>query len=186
MRVEPKPTTKYPFWIRKLFRGQEKKYHAILQPTMLWGRHPRLLALFLLMFKYFMRKKSLLPPDVRSLVMIRVSQLNWCSFCVDLNVSIFMENAGVAEKVDALDSWKQSPLFSPEEKAALAYTDAMTDSSQQVSDAHIAHLRTFLSDDAIVELTALLAYQNMSAKFNAALDVPPQGLCKLPVARQAN
>jgi alkylhydroperoxidase family enzyme len=41
----------------------------------------------------------------------------------------------------------------------------------------IARLRQHFSDDAIIELTALIAYQNLSSKFNAALDVPAQGFC---------
>jgi alkylhydroperoxidase family enzyme len=41
-------------------------------------------------------------------------------------------------------------------------------------------IRTHFNDDAIVELTGLIAFQNMSSKFNSALDLPAQGLCKLP------
>jgi hypothetical protein len=41
-------------------------------------------------------------------------------------------------------------------------------------------LRRHFSDDAIIELTALIAYQNMSSKFNAALGVPSQGFCAMP------
>jgi alkylhydroperoxidase family enzyme len=43
----------------------------------------------------------------------------------------------------------------------------------------VVDLRKHFDDDTIVELTALIAFQNMSSKFNAALDVPPQGFCKL-------
>lgn len=42
-----------------------------------------------------------------------------------------------------------------------------------------ARLREHFSDDAIIELTALIAFQNLSSKFNAALQVPPQGFCAL-------
>jgi hypothetical protein len=44
----------------------------------------------------------------------------------------------------------------------------------------MSQLRQYFVDDAIVELTALIAFQNMSSKFNSALAVPPQGFCKLP------
>jgi alkylhydroperoxidase family enzyme len=40
-------------------------------------------------------------------------------------------------------------------------------------------LKKYFNDDQVVELTALIAFQNMSAKFNTALDIPSQGLCKL-------
>ena len=44
----------------------------------------------------------------------------------------------------------------------------------------MARLRAHFDEDAMVELTALIAFQNMSSKFNAALGVAPQGFCRLP------
>jgi hypothetical protein len=44
----------------------------------------------------------------------------------------------------------------------------------------MAFLKRQFDDDAIIELTALIAFQNMSSKLNTALDVPPQGFCRLP------
>ena len=49
----------------------------------------------------------------------------------------------------------------------------------------MARLKRRFDDDAIVELTALIAFQNLSSKFNAGFDVPPQGFCRLP-ARVGN
>ena len=62
----------------------------------------------------------------------------------------------------------------------LDYTEAMT-GLDGVSDEQAARLRPWFDDDALVELTGLIAFQNMSAKFNAALDIAPQGFCQLPV-----
>jgi len=53
-------------------------------------------------------------------------------------------------------------------------------SDQEPDDAVHAELRRHFDEDAVVELTGLIAFQNMSSKFNAALDVPPQGFCRLP------
>ncbi|MCZ7593652.1 MAG: hypothetical protein M5U16_01105 [Hyphomicrobium sp.] len=47
----------------------------------------------------------------------------------------------------------------------------------------IERLRCHFDDDGIVELTALIAFQNMSSKFNSALGVPAQGFCRLPADR---
>jgi len=49
-----------------------------------------------------------------------------------------------------------------------------------VTDELVEQLKGFFDDDGIVELTGLIAFQNLSSKFNSALDVPPQGFCKLP------
>jgi alkylhydroperoxidase family enzyme len=56
----------------------------------------------------------------------------------------------------------------------------MTRSDLGVDDALFARLKDHFDDDAIIELTAIIAYQNMSSKFNAALGVPAQGFCRTP------
>lgn len=53
----------------------------------------------------------------------------------------------------------------------------ITRSDQRVSDEIMASLRSHFTDDAIVDLTGLIAFQNMSSKFNSALEVPAQGFC---------
>jgi alkylhydroperoxidase family enzyme len=87
--------------------------------------------------------------------------------------------AGLSEeKLLALDAADPaaSPLFSEVEWIALAYADAMTRSDQDVDDALFARLREHFDDDAIVELTATIAWENASSRFNRALRVPSQGL----------
>ncbi|MCI5145278.1 MAG: hypothetical protein D3923_07035 [Candidatus Electrothrix sp. AR3] len=51
---------------------------------------------------------------------------------------------------------------------------------QQVSENLLEHLNSFFDEDGIVELTGLITFKNLSSKFNAALDVLPQGFCKIP------
>jgi alkylhydroperoxidase family enzyme len=82
------------------------------------------------------------------------------------------------EKIDALPDYATSPNYSEKERTALEYADAMTITGQEVSDELFARLRGFLDDDAIVELTATIAWENASSKFNRALRVPSQGLWK--------
>jgi len=85
-----------------------------------------------------------------------------------------------AAKVEALEHWRTSDLYSPAERAALDYTEAMTITGQGVTDAGMTELRRHFTDDAVIELTGLVAFQNLSSKFNSALDVPPQGFCRRP------
>ena len=81
-------------------------------------------------------------------------------------------------KVEALSNWRESDIFEEKEKIALEYAEAMTYSDQQVSDQLMQRLRQHFDDDSIVELTGLVAFQNLSSKFNSALDVPSQGFCQ--------
>ncbi len=56
----------------------------------------------------------------------------------------------------------------------------MTRSDVQVDDGLMARLKEQFDDDAIVEITGLIAFQNMSSEFNSALAVTPQGFCQMP------
>lgn len=84
---------------------------------------------------------------------------------------------GVPEaKILALDAHQSSAHFDPAEKAALAYADAMTRSDEDVDDALFSRLREHFDDDAIVDLTAVIAWENASSKFNRALRIGSQHL----------
>ncbi|HYY42330.1 MAG TPA: hypothetical protein VE775_06315 [Pyrinomonadaceae bacterium] len=80
------------------------------------------------------------------------------------------------EKILTLAAYADSPLYTDAERAALEYADAMTITGRDVSDELFARLREFYNDDEIIELTALIAWENSSSKFNRALRVPAQKL----------
>jgi alkylhydroperoxidase family enzyme len=83
------------------------------------------------------------------------------------------------EKLDALvGDYQTSALFTDAEKTALEYADVMTDTSRDVDDALFARLQKHFDDDAIAELTMVIAWENASSKFNRALRIPSQGLWK--------
>ena len=80
------------------------------------------------------------------------------------------------EKILELDEYATSPLYDEQEHAALEYADRMTITSQDVDDKLFSRLRRFFDEDALVELTAAIAWENSSSKFNRALRVPSQRL----------
>ena len=180
MRVPVKSKQSYSILVKPFFWNQKRKYGEILKPGMLWGRVPRLFAAVAILYGVLDRRSSPLDPVLRSLVTVRVSQINWCTFCVDINSATLAERSGSMEKVTELQQWRSSELFDEKERVALEYTEAVTYSDQQVSDELVDRLKKFFDEDAIVELTGLIAFQNMSSKFNSALDVPSQGFCSLP------
>lgn len=179
MRIEVKPDRAYAWFIRPFFWLQKRNYGQVLIPGKCWGapqavrrgRHP---------LRRHQPQALPIDPVLRSLVTVRVSQLNWCRFCVDINAMTLVKRAGSSDKVEALARWRDSPLFDERERAVLDYAEAMT-GLDGVSDEQAARLKPWFDDDALVELTGLIAFQNMSAKFNAALDIAPQGFCQLPV-----
>jgi AhpD family alkylhydroperoxidase len=126
------------------------------------------------------RRSSPIAPALRSLVTVRVSQINHCAFCVDINSETLAKRGMPMAKIETLENWCGNPLFAPEEQVALEYAEAMT--INRVDDDLRRRLKQYWDDDAIVELTGLIAFQNLSSKFNAALAVPSQGFCRLPRA----
>ena len=86
---------------------------------------------------------------------------------------------GVSDaKIEALENYATSELYDATERLALEYADCMTITGRDVSDELFARLRACYSDDEIVELTATIAWENSSSKFNRALRVPSQKLWK--------
>jgi alkylhydroperoxidase family enzyme len=82
------------------------------------------------------------------------------------------------EKILGLEEYATSPLYDEKERAALEYAERMTFTDQDVDDELFSRLRGFFDEDALVELTAAIAWENSSSKFNRALRVPSQGLWK--------
>ncbi len=171
----------YPWYLRLMFRLQRRRYGRELEPVRLWARMPAVFLAMSAMYRALDRKFSRIEPALRSLVQVRISQINGCDFCVDLN-SFLGLGRGIAEnKLRALPQFEDSTPFSEREKAALAYAEAATRSDLRVDAVLVSRLRQHFDDQAIVELAALIAYQNMSSKFNAALGVPAQGFCAVPI-----
>lgn len=180
MRILPRPLEAYPWYLRPFFWNQRRKYGAVLDSALLWARAPKLFLGVALLYGMIDRKTSPIEPALRSLVTVRVSQINWCRFCVDLNTATLLKRGARFEKVEALENWRESELFNARECAALDYTEAATRSDRRVDDDIVMRLKEHFDDDAIVELTGLIAFQNMSSKFNSALGIEAQGFCKVP------
>ena len=174
------PAARYPWYVRLIFRLQRRKYGRPLESALLWGRMPRAFLMLTLLYRTIDRADSPLEARLRSLVQVRVSQLNWCRFCVDLNSAAALERHTTPDTLAALEDFEASPAFSERERAALAWAVALTDPARGVDDALFARVCKQFSEQEIVELTALASFQNLSSKFNAALAVPAQGFCAIP------
>ena len=177
MRIAPADPAHSPWYLRLFFRRQKRVYGAVLDASLMWARVPRLFLGVAALYGGIDRRSSPVPPALRSLVTVRVSQIN---HCVDVNTKTLLERGISEEKAHALTDWRTGPLFDARERAALDYAEAMTYSDRDVDDGLMARLKEHFDDDAVFDLTALIGFQNMSSKVNAALDVPAQGFCRLP------
>ena len=86
---------------------------------------------------------------------------------------------GVSDaKIKALHDYATSELYTEAERTTLEFADAMTITGRDVSDELFGRMRTYYDEDQLVELTAAIAWENASSKFNRAMRVPSQELWK--------
>lgn len=164
---------RYPYvlYIRPLLALLRRKSGTLSEAVRLWGRAPAAFLGFLWMLAVLERRGSPIDAGLRSLIRTRISQLEVCAFCIDLNGNRALERGVTQDKLLALPDHAVSPLYTDSEKVALAYAEAITLTGRQVDAELMTRLQHHYDDDAIVELAALIAHQNLSAKFNTALGV---------------
>lgn len=102
------------------------KYAERLKPGLLWARPPLLFLAIAGLYGVIDRKRSPLDPVLRSLVTVRVSQINWCRFCIDINSATLLKRGASFDKVGALENWREAKLFDEREQVALEYAEAVT------------------------------------------------------------
>jgi AhpD family alkylhydroperoxidase len=95
------------------------------------------------------------------LVKIRASQINGCAFCIHMHTREARARGETEERLYLLDAWRESPLYSERERAALAWTEAVTLVAQtHVPDAIHDEARAQFSEEELVKLTLLVATIN--------------------------
>lgn len=170
-------TSHYPWYIRLIFWVQKRKYGQVLNSALVWGKSPMIFLALSWFYRCIDRKNSPLSPTLKTLIIVRVSQLNECSFCIDLNTSILIQRGFDLKKIQSLSFWQKSEVFDDLEKLVLEYTEAVTESKNKIDEQLRIRMSQHFNETEIVEITAIIAFQNMSTKFNNAFDIKPQGFC---------
>ena len=107
-------------------------------------------------------EESGLEKSLLHLVKLRASQINSCSFCVDMHSKEAMRDGDTQQRVFLVSAWKESPLFSERERAALAYTEAVTlISNAGVPDALYEETREHFSEEELVKLSVAIGMINV-------------------------
>ena len=95
------------------------------------------------------------------LVKIRASQVNACAFCLDMHTRDARSAGEAEERIYLLNAWRESPLYTDRERAALAWTEAVTLVTQgHVPDEVFAEARSQFSEEEMVKLTLLVTTIN--------------------------
>lgn len=123
--------------------------------------------------------KSSLDPALLHLAEIRASQINGCTFCLDMHVKQATIHAEKAIRLHHIAAWRESNLFTPRERAALAWTEALTTLSPLgVPDDLFERVRGQLSEQELTALTYAVMVINGWNRINVAFQTPPGVLDK--------
>jgi alkylhydroperoxidase family enzyme len=123
-------------------------------------------------------KKLQLPLEIIFLIREQVARLNICLFCVDIGRVFATESSMNVDKLDALDRYRDSPLFSDAERAALDYVTELT-RDKKVQSSTFAGMSRFYSERAICEIVWLVASEHLYNLTNLGLNIHSDKLCDI-------
>ena len=115
-----------------------------------------------------------LEPSLRELVKLRASQINGCAYCVDMHSHDARALGETEQRLYSLPTWRESPFYSDRERAALAWTDALTlVAVDHVPDAVFEQVRPHFTDEELANLTLAIGTINAWNRFGVGFrDVP--------------
>ena len=99
-------------------------------------------------------RKAGLEPDLLELVRLRASQINGCAFCIDMHTKDARTHGESEQRLYAVSAWHEAPFYSERERAALAWTEAVTQISEDhVPDEIYNHVKKYFTEKELVDLT---------------------------------
>lgn len=110
------------------------------------------------------------------LVDLRASQLNGCAFCIDMHVKEARLHGDRELRLHHLATWRESPLFTPRERAALTWTEALTQIAAGVPDALYAEVLAEFGERGLAALSFRVVAINGGNRLNVAFRTPPGAL----------
>jgi AhpD family alkylhydroperoxidase len=123
-----------------------------------------------------------LEQSLMELVKTRASQINGCAFCIDMHTKDARAAGETEQRLYALNAWRETPFFTERERAALAWTEAVTRIGGGVSDDLYAEVRQHFSEKELVDLTwavaAINAWNRVAISFRS---VPGKYQPKQPI-----
>ena len=149
----------------------------------LW--HNRRVMRSVLSFEQRVRRWDALDRHLSTYATLASAGVIGCSWCLDFGYFMAHHDDLDLEKVREVPRWRDSTAFSPLERDVMAYAEAMSVTPPTVDDELVARLLDALGAPAVVELTQLVALENMRSRFNSAAGLESQGYaeaCALPLA----
>ena len=136
------------------------------------NKYPQALKAMRALHEYL--EHSTLDPMLHELVSFRASQMNGCAWCLDMHSKELRAHGVAEQKVYLVSAWRESPLYTERERAALAWTEALTRlEHQEVPDSVYEEARRHFSEAELVDLTLAAISINGWNRLNVALRTVP-------------
>ena len=107
------------------------------------------------------------------IIKIRASQINGCAYCLQFHLNLAAKFQVAQDKLDLVAVWREAPQFSARERAALAWTEALTQITHGVSDELYADVRTEFSETELAYVSSAVGLINMWNRLGAAMQWTP-------------
>jgi AhpD family alkylhydroperoxidase len=146
--------------------------------------HNRKVLKAVLGFEQKVAKWDRLDEHLKSYAQIASAGVIGCSWCLDFGYYKAHDDGLDLAKVREVPRWRESEVFDDTERAVLEYSEAMSTTPLAVTDEMVAGLIERLGVEAVVELTQMIALENMRSRFNSAAGLRSQGysdVCELPL-----
>jgi len=106
--------------------------------------------------------QTTLGPQLIELVKMRASQINGCAYCLDMHSKVLRKGGETEQRIYLLSGWRESPLYTPRERAALAWTDALTKIAEtQAPNDVYEEVRRHFDEKEVIDLTTLIGMINL-------------------------
>ncbi len=186
-RIEPLSPKRAGALVRAMYRVAKRRFGEVPEPFTVAAHHRRLLVANAVHETMVQKASRTLPASVRELAVFWTARTIGCSWCVDFGEMLQRLDGLDTDRLRTIDDYATSPLFSGDERAAIAYADAMTTDPHSVTDEQVEDLRVRFGEAGVIELTYQIGIENMRARMYAALGITEQGFtsgdaCRVPWA----
>jgi AhpD family alkylhydroperoxidase len=186
-RIEPVPPQRASLLTKIFYRVAKRRFGEVPEPFAVAAHHPRLMLANAVHETLLQSGSKKLPPSVRELAVFWTARTVGCSWCVDFGAMLQRLDGLDVDRLKDIDNYATSPLFSDDERAAIAYADAMTKDPHTITDEQVDDLRRRFGDDGVLELTYQIGVENSRARGYSALGITEQGFnsgdaCRVPWA----
>jgi AhpD family alkylhydroperoxidase len=179
-RVAGVPADRAGVVARIAYRLSRRRYGQVMEPAEVYAHNSRVLATYAV-FELMAERWKATDSILKELAVQRAAQTVGCSWCVDFGTFLGEREGVPSDKLRSVSGWRDSDAYDDTERLVLAYAEAMSATPMTVTDEQVAELRARLGEPALVELSAMIATENMRARINHALGLTSQGFCQVPV-----